>query len=112
MILANLLTIDEGDYGWPLMYHGRLSGHTWLLPKRSAEERLGAYSKHLRERLEIYSMRLHSYSKRHSLMYFIVSRKSWKSQDYEDFRTFVTANLPMVGREDYYVVFDLRIWSQ
>jgi hypothetical protein len=106
------LTRDEGDYGWPLMYHGRLSGPTWLLPSRSREEPLSTYSKHLEERLDIYSMRLYSYSRTRSLEYFIISRESWKGEDYEDLRTFLTDNLPMIGREDYYVVFDLRIWSQ
>ena len=109
---ALFLTSDGGDYGWPLMYHGRLSGRTWLLPSRRTDERFGTYSKRLKERLDKYSKRLHSYSRRHSLEYFIISRESWKGEDYEDLRTFLTENLPMVGQEDYYVVFDLRIWSQ
>ncbi|MBV9452558.1 MAG: glycosyltransferase family 39 protein [Rubrobacter sp.] len=100
-----LLFGNRGDWGYPLLYHGRFSAV--LLPR---PDEIGGLS------TEEYFNTLYS---EYSPEYFIISPKLdengpdnfldfWQSKEYEDLRNLLTKNFPVMVRNDAYVVFDLR----
>jgi Dolichyl-phosphate-mannose-protein mannosyltransferase len=89
------------NYGFALMYYGRLSGETWPYPTHTGERQEG-------ERGIDPEERLHKYSRKHPPEYFIISRGWWEREETTDLRTFLTENFPIAAQDDTYVVFDLR----
>jgi len=95
----------EPEHGWPLEYHGQISGQAW--PPASfqrQEERLsGEQEKSIEERFDI----LYS---QYSPEYFIITRPYLKDEEHEDLRNFLTENFtPTIEEEDRYIVFDLSV---
>jgi len=100
-----LLFGNNRDYGYPLEYHGRLSGVQWPRPNtipntmtREDQEMRGPSAEELFNTVYL----------EHSPEYFIISKKFWKSEEYKDLRDFLTENFPLMVEDDDYVVFDLR----
>jgi 4-amino-4-deoxy-L-arabinose transferase-like glycosyltransferase len=90
------------NYGFALMYYGRLSGKTWPWP-HVGEPQEGSRPAAAQE---LFSRR---YSNRkRSPEYFVISRGWWNRVEIKALRTFLTKNYPMVAQGDRYVVFDLR----
>ena len=118
-----LLLFGNGDdFGFPLEYHGRLSGVQWprlnthtsevqqVMRGLSAEELFNTlylehspeyfnYDNNFNNNEELYE---------HSPEYFIISTELWKSEEYKDLRDFLTKSFPLMVQDDDYVVFDLR----
>jgi hypothetical protein len=89
------------NYGFALMYHGRLSGETWPLPTQTGDRQEG---KREISPEELFSRRY----QKHSPEYFIISKGWWEREETTGLRTFLTENFPVVAQGDTYVVFDLR----
>jgi hypothetical protein len=89
------------NYGFALMYHGRISGETWPLPTPIGERQEG---KRGISTEELFSRRY----RKHSPEYFIISRGWWEREETRGLRTLLTENYPMAAQGDSYVVFDLR----
>jgi len=96
----------DPDYGYALMYHGRLSGRTWPYPVRSVFKQAGGPQVATQELIP--EERLDKYSKKRSPEYFVISKSWWKREELRDLRAFLTRNFPMITQNDSYVVFDLR----
>lgn len=93
------------DYGWPLMYHGRLSGKNWPYPWDLALERQqGMRRISPQERID-------ALYPEHPPEYFILTSSWLKSEEYKHLRRFLK-DFPMtrgdMTRGEHYVVFDLR----
>jgi 4-amino-4-deoxy-L-arabinose transferase-like glycosyltransferase len=91
--------VDLYDRGWPLMYHGRLSGKSWPYPWQLVSERRLSPE----ERIETL------YPKRPP-DYFIISKYWWvKGKRSEDLRHLerILKGFPKT-RGERYIVFDLR----
>jgi hypothetical protein len=88
------------NYGFALMYHGRLLGETWPYPssKGDLQENRGISTE------ELFSRRY----RKHSPEYFIISKGWWNREETKDLRSFLTENFPIAAQGDTYVVFDLR----
>ncbi len=96
------------EFGYSLMYHGRLSGEYWPPPGRrkqprgsqpGTEERFNAlYSEHSPE----YFIVIPRFTERDRRADF------WESEEYKDLRDLLTENFSAVVEDDDYVVFDLR----
>jgi 4-amino-4-deoxy-L-arabinose transferase-like glycosyltransferase len=89
------------NYGFALMYHGRLLGETWPYPTHQGdrqEEKRGISTE------ELFSRRY----RKHSPEYFVISRGWWVREETTSLRTFLTENFPVAAQGDTYVVFDLR----
>ena len=89
------------NYGFALMYYGRLSGETWPWPTHLGERQVGTRADAAEE---LFSRR----SRKHSPEYFIISRGWWNREETSGLRAFLTKNFPMMAQDDRYVVFDLR----
>ena len=98
--------VGQPNCGWALMYHGRLSGHSWPYPERIVRE--GKIQMVIDEKREINAeRRLSQYLKNRSPEYFIISQGWWKAEETKDLRRLLTENFPMTARGAGYVVFDL-----
>jgi hypothetical protein len=89
------------NYGFALMYHGRLLGETWPLPTQIGERQVG---KRGISTEELFSRRY----RKHSPEYFIISKGWWEREETKGLRTFLTENFPVAAQGDTYIVFDLR----
>jgi len=98
---------SAADYGYPLLYHGRLDGEYWPTPEMMAWWRSrGRSESHLggaTTRRELFD----DWYSEVSPEYFIVIRsEGWRSD--RGLRRLLTRHFPKVARDRYYLVFDLR----
>jgi hypothetical protein len=95
----------EPEHGYPLEYHGQISGRAWPPAsfQRREEQRFGEQEKSIEERFDtLYSQ--------HSPEYFIITKPYLKDEEHEDLRDFLTENFtPTIEEEDRYIVFDLSV---
>jgi hypothetical protein len=89
------------NYGFALMYYGRLSGETWPWPTHIGERQEG---KRAITTEELFSRR----SRKHSPEYFIISKGWWNREETKDLRAFLTERFAVAAQGDAYIVFDLR----
>jgi len=95
------------DFGYPLLYHGRLDGEYWPTPEMMAWwQSRGRSEAHLggaTTRRELFD----DWYSEVSPEYFIVIRsEGWRSD--RGLRRLLTRHFPKVARDRYYLVFDLR----
>jgi hypothetical protein len=102
------------EFGFSLMYHGRLSGEAWPGPGPKQPRGGPAPSRAEQRSTE---KRFNALYSEHSPDYFIVvsrftqrNRKAdfWKSEEYEGLKRLLTENFPVVVVSDDFIVFDLR----
>jgi hypothetical protein len=95
----------EPEHGYPLEYHGQISGQAWPPAsfQRREEQRFGEQEKSTEERFDtLYSQ--------HSPEYFIITKPYLKDEEHEDLRDFLTENFtPTIEEEDRYIVFDISV---
>ena len=84
------------NYGFALMYYGRLSGETWPFPTHIGERAITTE--------ELFPRR----SRKHSPEYFIISKGWWNREETKDLRAFLTERFAVAAQGDAYIVFDLR----
>jgi hypothetical protein len=89
------------NYGFALMYHGRISGETWPLPTQIGERQEGERGISTEE---LFSRRY----RKHSPEYFIISKGWWNREETKDLRAFLTDSFAVAAQGDTYIVFDLR----
>jgi hypothetical protein len=95
------------DFGYPLLYHGRLYGEYWPTP-----EMMGWWQSRGRSEahLDGATTRRELFDNWHSQLspeYFIVIKsEGWK--DDRQLRRLLTRHFPKVARDRYYLMFDLR----
>jgi hypothetical protein len=98
--------VGESNCGWALMYHGRLSGHSWQYPERIIRE--GRIQMVLDNKRDIDTERRFSQRlKNRSPEYFIMSKGWWKVEETKELRRLLTENFPVTARGADYVVFHL-----
>jgi hypothetical protein len=100
------------DFGWPLVYHGRLSPPAGFWPPpgwEDAERSAGRPQPSPEERLD-------ALVAEHSPDYFVVVRRftyygteaNFRGKEYRQLRRLLRARYPVAARTGDYVVFDLR----
>ena len=95
------------DFGYPLLYHGRLDGEYWPTPEMMAwwqsRGRVEAHLGGATTRRELFD----DWYREVSPEYFIVIKsEGWK--DDRQLRRLLTRHFSKVARDKYYLVFDLR----
>ena len=89
------------NYGFALMYHGRLLGETWPYPTHKRDRQEGKRGIGTEE---LFSRRY----RKHSPEYFIISKGWWEREETTGLRAFLTENFTVAAQGDTYIVFDLR----
>ncbi len=95
------------DFGYPLLYHGRLDGEYWPTPEMMAWwQSRGRTEAHLggaTTRRELFD---NWYSEMSAEYFIVIKSEGWK--DDRQLRRLLTRHFPNVARDRDYLVFDLR----
>lgn len=98
------------DFGWSLLYHGRLRGPFWPTPGWEESQRSAGREQPSPEK------RLDAFLGQGSPEYFVVFRRfayygnveDWEGREYGKLRRMLRTRYPIEARTRNYVVFDLR----
>jgi hypothetical protein len=95
------------DFGYPLLYHGRIDGEYWPTPEMmgwwQSRGRTGAHLDGATTRRELFD---NWYSQLSPEYFIVIKSEGWK--DDRQLRRLLTRHFPKVVRDRYYLVFDLR----